>query len=378
MAKNPGQKETLRKVLCHVRPYWVALIVSLILALVYVTMSLYIPILVGRAVDHIIDAGKVDFHGVWDHLILVAICACVAGISQWIMNELNNRVTYRVTKDIRTEAFRHIQRMPLMYLDGHPHGDVVSRVISDVDTFADGLLMGFTQLFTGVMTILGTLVFMVMISWEIALVVVCVTPLSLLVANFISKRTYSMFQLQSKTRGEQTSLVDEVVGNLKVVKAFGHEDETLEQFDEINDRLKNASLRAIFFSSLTNPGTRFVYSVVYAFVALFGAFLTIAGGISVGNLTSFLSYANQYTKPFNEVSGILAELQNALACAGRVFALMEEPAMPADPEEPDYPEAVQGGMQIRDLSFRYAPDRPLIEDLNLDIQPGQRVAWHWR
>ena len=374
MAKIPGQKETLRKVLCHVRPYWVALIVSLILALIYVTMSLYIPILVGRAVDHIIDAGKVDFRGVWDHLILVAICASVAGISQWVMNELNNRVTYRVTTDIRTEAFRHIQRLPLKYLDGHPHGDVVSRVISDVDTFADGLLMGFTQLFTGVMTILGTLVFMVMISWEIALVVVCVTPLSLLVANFISKRTYSMFQLQSKTRGEQTSLVDEVVGNLKVVKAFGHEDETLEQFDEINDRLKNASLRAIFFSSLTNPGTRFVYSVVYAFVALFGAFLTIAGGISVGNLTSFLSYANQYTKPFNEVSGILAELQNALACAGRVFALMEEPAMPADPEEPDYPEAVRGGIQIRDLSFRYAPDRPLIEDLNLDIQPGQRVA----
>ena len=374
MAKNPGQKETLRKVLCHVRPYWVALIVSLILALIYVTMSLYIPILVGRAVDHIIDTGKVDFRGVWDRLILVAICASVAGISQWVMNELNNRVTYRVTKDIRTEAFQHIQSLPLKYLDGHPHGDVVSRVISDVDTFADGLLMGFTQLFTGVMTILGTLVFMVMISWEIALVVVCVTPLSLLVANFISKRTYSMFQLQSKTRGEQTSLVDEVVGNLKVVKAFGHENETLEQFDEINERLKNASLRAIFFSSLTNPGTRFVYSVVYAFVALFGAFLTIAGGISVGNLTSFLSYANQYTKPFNEVSGILAELQNALACAGRVFALMEEPAMPADPEEPDYPEAVQGGIQIRDLSFRYAPDRPLIEDLNLDIQPGQRVA----
>ena len=374
MADLKERSATLRKVLRYVRRYWPALIVSLLLALVYVAMSLYIPILVGKAIDHIIEAGKVDFAAIWDILLTILICAGVAGLSQWVMNELNNRITFRITRDIRQEAFRHIQVLPLSYLDKHPHGDVVSRVIGDVDTFADGLLMGFTQLFTGVMTILGTLIFMLVISWEIALVVVCITPLSLVVANFIAKRTYSMFQEQSKTKGEQTALIDESIENMKVVKAFSHEDETMERFDDINKRLEKCSLRAIFFSSMTNPATRFVNSVVYAGVGLVGALIAIGGGITVGNLTSFLNYANQYTKPFNEISGVVTELQNALACAGRVFALMEEPARTPEPEEPQYPETVCGGVQVENMSFSYVPEKPLIQNLNLQIQPGQRVA----
>ena len=374
MADLKERSATLRKVLRYVRRYWPALIVSLLLALVYVAMSLYIPILVGQAIDHIIEAGKVDFAAIWDILLTILICAGVAGLSQWVMNELNNRITFRITRDIRQEAFRHIQVLPLSYLDKHPHGDVVSRVIGDVDTFADGLLMGFTQLFTGVMTILGTLIFMLVISWEIALVVVCITPLSLVVANFIAKRTYSMFQEQSKTKGEQTALIDESIENMKVVKAFSHEDETMERFDDINKRLEKCSLRAIFFSSMTNPATRFVNSVVYAGVGLVGALIAIGGGITVGNLTSFLNYANQYTKPFNEISGVVTELQNALACAGRVFALMEEPALTPEPEEPQYPETVCGGVQVENMSFSYVPEKPLIQNLNLQIQPGQRVA----
>lgn len=374
MAEISGQKGVLKKAFLHIRPYWLFLILSLFLALLHVIMSLYIPILVGSAIDHIVDAGQVDFNQVWKYLSGILACACVAGISQWVMNELNNRVTYRVTRDVRREAFRHIQVLPLSYLDKHPHGDVVSRVVADVDTFADGLLMGFTQLFTGVMTIVGTLVFLFAISWKIALVVFCVTPLSLLVANFIARRTHSMFSVQTSTKGEQTALIDETVGNLKTVKAFGHEDETLAQFDEINDRLAKCSLRAIFFSSMTNPATRFVNSVVYALVGLVGALSAISGGITVGNLTSFLNYANQYTKPFNEISGVITELQNALVCAGRVFALIETPARSPEPEEPEYPEEVRGGISIRDLSFRYVPERPLIQDLNLDIQPGNRVA----
>ena len=374
MADLKERSATLRKVLRYVRRYWPALIVSLLLALVYVAMSLYIPILVGQAIDRIIEAGKVDFAAIWDILLTILICAGVAGLSQWVMNELNNRITFRITRDIRQEAFRHIQVLPLSYLDKHPHGDVVSRVIGDVDTFADGLLMGFTQLFTGVMTILGTLIFMLVISWEIALVVVCITPLSLVVANFIAKRTYSMFQEQSKTKGEQTALIDESIENMKVVKAFSHEDETMERFDDINKRLEKCSLRAIFFSSMTNPATRFVNSVVYAGVGLVGALIAIGGGITVGNLTSFLSYANQYTKPFNEISGVVTELQNALACAGRVFALMEEPARTPEPEEPQYPETVCGGVQVENMSFSYVPEKPLIQNLNLQIQPGQRVA----
>ena len=369
-----NQLAVLKKVLHRIRRYWPGLIASLALAALYVVMTLYIPILVGNAIDCIVDAGRVDFALMGAHLGNVVICAIVAALAQWLMSEINNRMTYNVTRDIRNEAFRHIQVLPLSYLDKHPQGDVVSRVIADVDTFADGLLMGFTQLFTGVMTILGTLVFMLRIHWGTALVVVCITPLSLVVANFIATRTYSMFKLQTVTRGEQTGLIDETIGNIKVVQAFGHEAASMEQFDEINGRLQNASLRAIFFSSLVNPSTRFVNSVVYAGVGLTGALIAIGGGISVGNLTSFLNYANQYTKPFNEISGVVTELQNALACAGRVFELIEAPARTPEPENPQRPEKVQGAVEIKDLRFSYVPEKPLIGDFNLSVQPGQRVA----
>ncbi len=365
---------TLKKILLRVRRYWPALILSLILATVYVAMSLYIPILIGKAIDCIVDAGRVDFAGVSVFLWQTVTCALIAGVAQWIMNEMNNRITYRVTQDIRNEAFSHIQQLPLSYLDAHPHGDIVSRVISDVDTFADGLLMGFTQLFTGVMTIAGTLVIMVTISWKIALVVICITPVSLLVANFIASRTFSMFKLQNETRGQQTALIDETVGQMKVVKAFGHEQVSLEEFQEVNERLQKASLRAIFFSSITNPSTRFVNSLVYAGVCLAGALTAISGGISVGSLTSFLNYANQYTKPFNEISGVITELQSALACAGRVFELIEEPSKSREPAEAQYPQDLQGNIEIRDLSFSYVPEKPLIGDFNLSVKSGQRIA----
>ena len=374
MAKMQDQSLILRKVLLRLRRYWAAMIVSLLMATVSVAMSLYIPILVGEAIDHVIGAGRVDFGAVAAKLLGVALCAGVSALAQWLMSVMNNRVTYRVTCDIRDEAFTHIQSLPLKFLDSHPHGDLVSRVVSDVDTFADGLLMGFTQLFTGLMTILGTLVLMLSISWQIALVVICITPLSLVVANFIAKKTYSMFQLQTKTRGEQTAIVDETLGNLKVVKAFGHEDASLRQFNEVNDRLEKCSLRAIFFSSLVNPSTRFVNSMVYAGVGLVGALVAIGGGITVGNLTSFLNYANQYTKPFNEISGVVTELQNALACAGRVFELIEEPAQSPDPEVPECPQQVKGAVEIRNVAFSYRKDKPLIENFNLSVKPGQRVA----
>ena len=364
----------LKKVLHRIRRYWASLIASLMLATIYVVMTLYIPILVGSAIDCIVDAGRVDFAAMAGYLRGVVICAGVAAAAQWLMSELNNRMTYQVTRDIRNEAFRHIQKLPLSYLDAHPQGDIVSRVIADVDTFADGLLMGFTQLFTGIMTILGTLLFMLRIHWGIALVVVCITPLSLLVANFIATRTYSMFRLQTVTRGEQTGLIDETIGNIKVVRAFGHENASMEQFDEINERLQKASLKAIFFSSLVNPCTRFVNSVVYAGVGLTGALIAISGGISVGNLTSFLNYANQYTKPFNEISGVVTELQNALACAGRVFELIEAPERTHEPENPQRPETVRGSVEIHDLKFSYVPEKPLIEDFNLSVKPGQRIA----
>ena len=369
-----NQMTVLKKVLRRIRRYWGSLIVSLILATIYVVMTLYIPILVGNAIDCIVDAGRVDFAAMSVYLRGVVICAAVAALSQWLMSELNNRMTYQVTRDIRNEAFAHIQKLPLSYLDAHPQGDIVSRVIADVDTFADGLLMGFTQLFTGIMTILGTLLFMLRIHWGIALVVVCITPLSLLVANFIATRTYSMFRLQTVTRGEQTGLIDETIGNIKVVRAFGHENASMEQFDEINERLQKASLKAIFFSSLVNPCTRFVNSVVYAGVGLTGALIAISGGISVGNLTSFLNYANQYTKPFNEISGVVTELQNALACAGRVFELIEAPERTHEPENPQRPETVRGSVEIHDLKFSYVPEKPLIEDFNLSVKPGQRIA----
>ena len=369
-----NQMTVLKKVLRRIRRYWGSLILSLLLATLYVVMTLYIPILVGNAIDCIVDAGRVDFAAMAVSLRGVVICAAVAALSQWLMSELNNRMTYQITRDIRNEAFTHIQKLPLSYLDAHPQGDIVSRVIADVDTFADGLLMGFTQLFTGIMTILGTLLFMLRIHWGIALVVVCITPLSLLVANFIATRTYSMFRLQTVTRGEQTGLIDETIGNIKVVRAFGHEDASMEQFDEINGRLQKASLKAIFFSSLVNPCTRFVNSVVYAGVGLTGALIAIGGGISVGNLTSFLNYANQYTKPFNEISGVVTELQNALACAGRVFELIEAPERTPEPEHPQQPETVQGSVEIHDLKFSYVPEKPLIDDFNLSVKPGQRIA----
>ncbi len=369
-----SQKSVLKKVLSRVKRYGGALVLSLVLATVYVVMTLLIPIYAGKAIDCIVAAGRVDFSSMKGYLAAVAVCAVAAGLSQWVMREINNRITFRVTRDIRDEAFRHIQVLPLSYLDGHPQGDLVSRVVSDVDTFADGLLLGFTQLFTGVMTILGTLLFMLRIHPGIALVVVLVTPLSLVVANFIAKRTYSMFTLQTKTRGEQTGLIDETIGQLKVVRAFSHEKKTLEAFDEVNRRLEKCSLRAVFFSSLTNPSTRFVNSVVYAGVALTGALTAISGGISVGSLTTFLSYANQYTKPFNEISGVVTELQNALACAGRVLELIETPDRGPEPEKPRMPEKVKGSLEIRDLRFSYVPERPLISGFDLSVKPGQRIA----
>ena len=368
------QTSTLKKVLRRLKPHTFAIVLSLISAAVSVVMSLYIPVLIGRAIDCIVEAGKVDFSLMKGYLMGVAVCALAAGIVQWGMREINNRITFQVTRDIRNEAFRHIQVLPLSYLDQHPQGDLVSRVIADVDTFADGLLMGFTQFFSGVMTILGTLIIMLSIHPIIAVVVILVTPLSLVVAGFIAKRTYSMFTLQSSTRGELTGLVDEAIGQIKVVRAFGHEAASLEKFDEVNGRLDKASLQAVFFSSLTNPCTRFVNSVVYALVALTGALFCLSGGISVGSLTILLNYANQYTKPFNEISGVVTELQNALACAGRVLELIEAPARTPEPAHPRKPEKTQGSLEIQDLKFSYTPDKPLIDDFNLSVKPGQRIA----
>lgn len=376
MADRRNQASVLGKVLRRLGRYWFLMAGSLLLALVYVAMSLYIPILVGQAIDAIVGAGDVTFAEIARNLLGVAICAGVGALAQWLMSELNNRVTFKVTRDIRNEAFAHIQRLPLRYLDNHSQGDLVSRVVSDVDTFADGLLMGFTQLFSGLMTIVGTLVLMLRISWPIALVVICITPLSLLVANFIAKRTHSMFRLQSETRGEQTAMIDETIGNMKVVKAFGHESASLEQFNEVNGRLEKYSLRAIFFSSLVNPSTRFVNSLVYAGVGLVGALVVIGGwgGFSVGNLTSLLNYANQYTKPFNEISGVITELQNALVCAGRVFDLIEQPTQSQEQELAPVSEKVMGKLEIQDLSFAYVPEKPLIQSMNLSVMPGQRIA----
>ena len=374
--KKQNQTVALKKVLRYVRPYSLPLIASLLLALVFVAMSLYIPILVGEGIDLIIDKGNVDFEQLSVKLLLVCHCAGVAALAQWLMSQINSFVTFRVTRDIRDEAFRHIQVLPLSYLESHPQGDTVSRVIGDVDTFADGLLMGFTQLFTGIMTIAGTLILMLTIRPLVAIVVIVITPLSLLVANFIASRTYSLFRLQSATRGEQTALIDETIGEMKLVRAFGQEEALVEQFDEISDRLAKYSLKAIFISSMTNPATRFVNSVVYAAVALTGALMCIggAGGFTVGNLSTFLNYANQYTKPFNEISGVVTELQNALACAGRVFELIEAPARSPEPEHPQQPEKVEGAVEIQDLKFSYVPEKPLIDDFSLSVKPGQRVA----
>ena len=374
MAKHTSKMNVLQKVLYRIRTHLWALILSLVLGLIHVVCNLYIPIVVGKAIDCIIDAGRVDFAAMNGFLQQVLLCAGIGALSQWLMSEVNNRITYRVTRDIRRDAFAHIQKLPLSYLDKQSRGDLISRVVTDVDTFADGLLLGFSQLFTGIITILGTLIFMLRISWQIALVVVVITPMSLLVAKFIAERTYSMFREQTVTRGEQTALIDETIGSVKLVQAFGHEGQSLAAFDSVNERLKKCSLKAIFFSSLTNPCTRFVNSVVYAGVGLTGALIAVAGGITIGNLTSFLNYANQYTKPFNEISGVITELQNALACAGRVFELMEAPAENPDPESPNEPDALVGAVDIQNLSFRYNPEVPLLENINLSVKPGMRVA----
>lgn len=368
------QKKTLKKVMKYIKKYRVRVVMSLIFAAVTVITTLYLPILTGNAVDLMVEKGKVDFAGLKPIVKTMLIVLAITGVAQWIMNICNNYITYHVVQDIRKDAMDRIQIVPLKYLDGHAAGDIVSRVIADVDQFADGLLMGFTQAFTGVMTIVGTLVFMLRINVWITLVVILVTPLSFFVAGFIAKKSYSMFQMQSKERGAQTALIDEMIGNQRVVQAYGHEKRSLEQFDEINGRLEKYSLRATFFSSITNPATRFVNNLVYAGVGIVGAFFAIHGMLSVGRLTSFLSYANQYTKPFNEISGVITELQNAIACAARVFELME-----AEPQEPDKPDAIEltqvkGAVELKNVSFSYVPEQKLIQDFNLMVKPGQRVA----
>ena len=371
---NENQKSTLRKVLRYIRRYWGYLGASIILAAVTVALTLYLPILIGQAVDRIVGKGAVDFAGIFVILRKMAVIIGLTAVAQWMMNACNNKITYNVIRDIRTEAFGKIEKLPLKYLDAHSYGEIVSRVIADVDQFADGLLMGFTQFFTGIVTIFGTLIFMLTISVRITVAVVVITPVSLFVASFIAKKTFSMFKLQSETRGEQTAFIEEMVGNQKVVQAFSHEDEALEKFDEINERLQKYSLRAIFFSSITNPSTRFVNSLVYATVGVVGAFSAIAGGISVGQLSSLLSYANQYTKPFNEISGVITELQNALACAGRVIELIEEDAEVPDAEDAVDLEHANGKVELSHVYFSYVPEQKLIEDFNLSVKPGQRVA----
>ena len=372
--KNSYQAVTLKKVFRYIKRYIPLLITALALSIVTVALTLYFPILTGRAIDLIIGKGQVDFDGIMQIVIKAVIAVAFAAIAQWLTNVCNNKMTYNVIRDIRTDAFENIEKIPLSYIDSHSHGDIVSRIISDVDTFADGLLLGLTQLFTGAATIVGTLIFMLTINVKIAVVVVVLTPLSLVAASFIAKRTYSMFQLQSRTRGEQTALIDEMIGNQKVLVAFNHEKKAIEQFDEINDRLSQYSLRATFFSSLTNPTTRFVNAIVYASVGVFGAISAILGGITVGQLTCFLSYANQYTKPFNEISGVITELQNAIACASRIFELIEVEREIPDAEDAYELDEADGKVDIEDVYFSYEPDQKLIEDFNLHVEQGQRVA----
>ena len=373
MAKaNTGT--TVKKVLLRIKRYWFFLILSILMAAVTVASSLYVPILIGNAIDYIIGPQNVEFKAITAILSEVGIVIAITALSQWIMNICNNKITYHVTRDIRDEAIEKIEVLPLKYIDGHSYGEVVSRVIADVDQFADGLLMGFTQFFSGVLTILGTLSFMLSINVKITLVVIVITPLSLFVASFIAKHTYQMFKLQSETRGEQTALIDEMIGGQKVVQAYCYEDEALERFDEINDRLQKCSLKAIFYSSITNPSTRFSNSLVYAGVAVSGAISAIYGRLTVGQLSCLLSYANQYTKPFNEISGVVTELQNAIACAARIFELIEE-----EPEIPDSKDAavlenVDGTVDLEHVAFSYVPDKKLIEDFNLHVKQGQRIA----
>ncbi len=370
------QTRTLKKVLKYIQAYRIFLALSLAFAVVNVAAVLYIPVLIGRTIDHILAAGQVEFTVITKLLWQIGIVAVLAAFAQWLMNVCNNKITYEVVQDVRREAFAKIEILPLKFIDSHSHGELVSRVIADVDQFADGLLMGFSQLFTGVITILGTLLFMVSINLKITLVVVLVTPVSLFVAAFIARRTFSMFMLQSTTRGEQTSLINEMIENQKVVQAFSKEKDVLEKFDEINERLEQASLKATFFSSLTNPGTRFVNSLVYTGVALVGALFAMAGSgaFTVGQLSCFLSYANQYTKPFNEISGVVTELQNALACAERIFVLIEEEAQNPEPNDVKTLADVKGNVNLSHVYFSYHPDKKLIEDFNLEVKPGQRVA----
>ena len=376
-AKNkltPQQrKATLNRVLHKIRPYSAFVVCSLLVAAVSVAAQLYIPILCGDAIDKMLGKGNVDLAGVLHIAVSILVVAGVAALAQWLLSVCNNRITFSVSRDLRNEALRKIQTLPLSYLDSHPSGDIVSRMVADVDTFADGLLMGFTQLFSGILTIFGTLLFMLRENVPITLVVVCITPLSLVVAGFLAKRSYGYFQSQSTVRGKQTALVNEMIEGQKVVQAFGHEAESLAAFDEVNGQLQDVSLKAIFFSSLTNPATRFVNNIVYAGVGLVGALYAVRGGITIGQLSVFLSYANQYTKPFNEISGVVTELQNALACAARVFELLD-----AEDQVPEAENAAtlqpDGHVQLQDVSFRYLPDRPLIEGLSLDVQPGQRIA----
>ncbi|MCI9398331.1 MAG: ABC transporter ATP-binding protein [Lachnospiraceae bacterium] len=364
----------MKQVLNHIGKYKFYLAFSIVMAAVSVVLTLYIPILTGQAVDCIVGAGAVDFDGIWEILKTMVVIILLTAVVQWLMNTSNNKIAYQVVRDVRDEAFRKLEILPLKYIDGHSHGDIVSRIIADVDQFSDGLLLGFTQLFTGVVTIVGTLLFMLSINVPTTIVVVILTPLSFFIAGFIAKRTFSMSKLQSETRGEQTALINEMIDNEKIVKAFGQEDMVIGKFDEINQRLEKASVKAIFFSSLTNPCTRFVNSLVYAGVGILGAFLAIGGYITVGQLTSFLSYANQYTKPFNEISGVITELQTALACAGRVFEFIEE-----EPQIPEAADAVsltapKGQISMKNIQFSYNPDQKLIQNFNLDVKPGQRVA----
>ncbi len=368
------QTETLKKVFRRLGRYRIFLLFTVLLSVVTVALTLYIPKLTGKAVDCIVTEGQVDFGGVMEILVQIATCILVTAFAQWLMNICNNKMTYQIVRDIRNDAFKKIEILPLKYIDGHPYGEVVSRVIADVDQFADGLLMGFTQLFAGIATIVGTFCFMLSVNVKITLVVVLITPVSFLVAGFIAKRTYAMFKLQSETRGEQTGLIEEMIGNQKIVQAFGQTENVMEKFDEVNARLQSCSLKAVFFSSITNPATRFVNSLVYTGVGVTGAIGVINGSLSVGQLTSFLSYANQYTKPFNEISGVVTELQNAIACAKRIFDLIEEEPQVPEPETAVKLTDVKGNISLSDVSFSYVPERKLIEHFNLEVKPGQRVA----
>ena len=372
--KKTGQGKTLKKVFRHLGKYRIFVVFSVLLATVSVALTLYIPKLTGHAVDYIVTAGRVDFPGVIKVMIRIGICTLITALAQWLMNVCNNKMTYQVVQDIRNEAFRKIEILPLKYIDSRPHGEVVSRVIADVDQFADGLLMGFTQLFTGIATIVGTFCFMLSVNVMITFVVVLITPVSFLVANFIARRTFSMFRLQSEIRGEQTGLIDEMVENQKVVQAFGRGQKVTEQFDEINERLGKASLKATFFSSITNPATRFVNSLVYTGVGIAGAFGVVNSSLTVGQLSSFLSYANQYTKPFNEISGVVTEFQNAVACAQRIFDLIEEEPQTPEPADAVTLDHVQGNVKAEHVDFSYEEGQQLIRDFNLDVKPGQRIA----